>query len=244
MVGPKPDRADLPRVCVITGGSSGIGLATALRFVAAGDHVAICGRDEARLSTAKRALESEAADASQVLVRRLDVSQPGSVQKFIDDVRTEMGRVDVLFSNAGYPPCDAVCNITREQFDQAIAVNIAATFEGTQAAWPIMQEQGQGVIINMSSMAAIDPFEGFSVYGACKAWIELFSRATASEGQPIGIRVVCIRPGAVDTPMLRALFADFPAEELVLPTEVATVIFQACDCGKPATTEPITISRS
>ena len=231
-----------PRVCVITGGSSGIGLATAIKFVEAGDHVAICARDPERLAAATTRLQSLANATQQVVKRSLDVSQPGAVARFVRGVHEQLGRVDILVSNAGYPPRASITNITREQFDRAMAINVAATFEGTQAVWPLMVEQGGGVIVNMSSMAAVDPFAGFSVYGACKAWNELFTQAVASEGEEVGIRVVCVRPGAVDTPMLRALFPDFPDDQLVTPQQVAEEILAACDLTKQAPDGPIQIT--
>jgi 3-oxoacyl-[acyl-carrier protein] reductase len=235
------DTIDLPRVCAITGGSSGIGLATAMRFVAAGDHVAICARDPVRLAAAVERLRTHAADKVRVLSHSVDVSQMGAVTEFIHSVHGELSRLDVLVNNAGYPPCDSITQITRQQFEQAIAVNVAATFEGTQAAWPIMAEQRQGVIVNISSMAAIDPFPGFSVYGACKAWNELFTQATAAEGLEFGIRVSCVRPGAVSTPMLQKLFPDFPAEQMVTPEQVAQVIFQTCDLTTSPPGAPIPV---
>lgn len=228
------------RVCVITGGSSGIGLATAKRFVAAGDHVIICGRDVQRLNAATAELAS-IAPSKLVGGRQVDVGQPGAVAELIQWAHGETGRVDVLFNNAGYPPCDEIARITRVQFDQAIAVNVAATFEGTQAAWPIMAEQGGGTIVNMSSMAAVDPFEGFSVYAGCKAWVEAFSKAVAAEGQPSKIRVVCVRPGAVETPMLRGLFPQFPADQVVAPDQVANVVFELCDAQASTPTEPVNV---
>lgn len=232
-----------PRVCVITGGSSGIGLATALEFARHGDRVAICGRDVSRLDLALTKIGKAASTKSDILSLPIDVGEAGSVTKFVSHVQERWGRVDILFNNAGYPPRDDITGITREQFDQAINVNVAATFEGVQAVWPGMRSRGQGVIVNMSSMAAIDPFPGFSVYGACKAWVELFSKAMATEGEPLGIRVVCVRPGAVETPMLRGLFPDFPDDQLVSAEEVARVAFRLCERDAQLQDGPVTVAK-
>ena len=88
-----------------------------------------------------------------------------------------------------------------------------------------MAKAKQGIVVNISSMAAIDPFTGFSLYGASKGWIETWTKALADEGQRKGIRVYGIRPGAVETPMLRRLFPDYPAQQCVAPTEIAEAIF-------------------
>ena len=88
-----------------------------------------------------------------------------------------------------------------------------------------MLGQGGGVIVNVSSLAAVDPFPGFSLYGASKAWMDLLTVALATEGSEKGIRVCSIRPGAVETPMLRSLFPDFPTEQCVSPEAVAERIW-------------------
>ena len=82
---------------------------------------------------------------------------------------------------------------------------------------PSCRAQSGGTIVNISSLAAVDPFPGFSLYGASKAWVELFTRATADEGRGIGIRAFAVRLGAVDTPLLRGLFPEFPARKRAVP---------------------------
>ena len=104
-----------------------------------------------------------------------------------------------------------------------------------------MTRQGGGTIVNMSSMAAVDPFEGFSVYAGCKAWVEAFSKGVAAEGQPVNIRVVCVRPGAVETPMLRGLFPQFPADQVVAPDQVADIVYKLCDAQASVPAEPVNV---
>ena len=113
-----------------------------------------------------------------------------------------------------------------------------------QSVWPKLLENGGGTIVNISSMAAIDPFPGFSIYGASKAWIELFSKAIASEGADHSIRVCCVRPGAVETDLLRGLFPDFPADQCVSPEEIASKVW-ACvnDVERHASGEAFTVSK-
>ena len=87
-----------------------------------------------------------------------------------------------------------------------------------------MVKQRGGTIINISSMSAVDPFVGFSTYGASKAWLDLLTHSLAQEGKDLNIRVCSIRPGAVDTPLLRGLFPDFPPEQCVTPEAVADIV--------------------
>jgi 3-oxoacyl-[acyl-carrier protein] reductase len=92
-----------------------------------------------------------------------------------------------------------------------------------------MKSQGGGVLVNVSSMASVDPFRGFSIYGASKAWVNLFTQAIAEEGRPLGIRAFAVAPGAVETQMLRANFPDIPRDRTLEPADVAAVILSLCD---------------
>ena len=213
-------------VCVITGASSGVGLATAALFAGNGYRLAICARDNRRLAKAADHIRSQTAVATDVLAVPADVGDPAQLKTFVEQARETHGRIDVLVNNAGTAAMGAIAEFPREEFEAAIHVNVASVFSATQAVWPIMQGQGEGTIVNISSLAAIDPFPGFSVYGACKAWVDLFTKALAAEGREVGIRTFALRLGAVETPMLRDLFPDFPPEQTLAPEEVAQVISQ------------------
>lgn len=226
--------SNLHPVCLITGGSSGVGLATALRFSAAGYRVFVCGRDETRLQAAVAKVRSKLpaeATSDSVGSLALDLSQASSPQALCDKVMQKMGRIDVLVNNAAAAPLAAIDEMTDADIDSTIDLNIGGVYRMTRAVWSVMKGQGSGVIINISSRAAVDPFPGFSLYGATKAWIELFTLAMAREGRESGIRAYCVRPGAIETPMLRGLFADFPAEQAVAPDEVAQLIRDICQPG-------------
>ncbi len=213
-------------VCVVTGGSAGIGLAVARHFAARGYRLALCGRNPQTLLAAEQELRQSSATC---LALALDLAEPGAPTRLIEEVVQRFGRVDVLVNNAGHAPLAPLNQLTGADFERAVAVNIRAVFHTTQAVWPIMRQQGGGVIVNISSLASVDPFPGFSVYGACKAWVNLFTRAAADEGRSLGIRVYCVAPGAVETRLLRRLFRDFPAEQTLAPAEVAALIGSLCD---------------
>ena len=160
-----------------------------------------------------------------VLAVQADVGQPDQVAELFDQVSSKFCRLDVLVNNAGVVPFGLIPEITYSDLEYALNVNIGGTFMTTKAAWPIMVEQGGGIVINVSSLAAVDPFPGNGTYGATKAWIESFTKVTAHEGAEHSIRAYAIRPGAVETPMLRRLFPEFPTDQSLAPEEIANEIF-------------------
>jgi 3-oxoacyl-[acyl-carrier protein] reductase len=217
-------------VCVISGGSSGVGLATALKFAGSGSPVAVCGRQADRLEAARQQIAA-IADDDQVLTVVADLSRPAGAEHFINAAVERFSRIDLLVNNAAVAPLAPLDEMTDEVIDGCIDLNIRGTCYATRAAWRRMKQQGSGIVVNISSQAAVDPFPGFSLYGSTKAWIELFTIALAGEGRQHGIRCYGIRPGAIDTPMLRKLFPDFPAEQCVTPAEVADAIAAVCGPG-------------
>jgi 3-oxoacyl-[acyl-carrier protein] reductase len=213
-------------VCFVTGGSAGIGLAIADHFAARSYRIALCGRDPQTLQAAEQRL---AQTAPACVALALDVALPGAPARLIEEAVRRFGRVDVLVNNAGHAPLAPLEQLSPADFERAVAVNVSAVFHATQAVWPVMRRQKSGVIVNLSSLASVDPFPGFSVYGACKAWVNLFTKAAADEGRPLGIRVYAVAPGAVETRLLRGLFKDFPAEQTLAPAEVAALVGSLCE---------------
>ena len=223
------------RVCLITGGSSGIGLATARRFAAEGYHLAICGRRPGPLEDARKMVLAAGNEHSikclNVISDMNDVEQAKSLGRQVLD---HFGHIDVLVNNAATAPLAAFEDLSAETFEAAINTNVRSVFYLTQIVWREMKrraanqmetEQGGGVIVNISSLAAVNPFPGFSLYGACKAWLDLMTLALAAEGKESGLRVCSIRPGAVETPMLRGLFPDYPENQCVTPDEIAVAVW-------------------
>jgi NAD(P)-dependent dehydrogenase (short-subunit alcohol dehydrogenase family) len=225
-------------VCLITGGSSGIGLATAKLFAAQGYHLAICGRNGNALSAARESILAETSDDTECLTLVADLNDIAQAKKIAQDVIDHFGHIEVLVNNAGAAPLAPFEEISAESFEAAINTNIRSVFYLTQAVWKQMKQQlsaepssetgiRAGIVVNVSSLAAVDPFPGFSVYGACKAWLDLITVALAEEGKELGLRVCSVRPGAVETPMLRSLFPDYPEDQCLPPEAIAEVIM-AC----------------
>jgi NAD(P)-dependent dehydrogenase (short-subunit alcohol dehydrogenase family) len=125
---------------------------------------------------------------------------------------------------AGVAPLASIEELDRGTFDRVAAVNMGAIYSTCRAVWPTMRKQAGGVIVNISSMASLDPFPGFAAYGASKAWVNLWTKALAEEGRAYGIRVFAVAPGAVETSMLRGAFPDFPSDAALDPSDVADVV--------------------
>lgn len=219
-------------VCMVTGGSSGIGLATSCRFAAEGYQLAICGRDEPKLAAAAQTIDQVANDAgfaNKVFTSTVDLADVEQTKRFASETLDRFGHVDVLVNNAALAPLAEFENVSPESFEATTNVNVRSVFYLTQAIWRSMQQRPDrdtaATIVNVSSLSAIDPFPGFSLYGASKAWVDLLTEALATEGNEAGIRVCSVRPGAVETPLLRGLFPDFPSDQCVSPETVAETIW-------------------
>ena len=154
-----------------------------------------------------------------------DLTDVEQAQKFVKNSIDQLKRLDVLVNNASMAPLASFEEITEQTFEETINIAVRSLFYITQIAWKQMKSQGRGVVVNISSLSAVDPFPGFSLYGANKAWLDLMTHALAAEGKEHGLRVCSIRPGAVETPMLRGLFPDFPADQCVEPTKIAEAVW-------------------
>lgn len=202
------------KTAVITGGTSGIGLATAKRFVAEGAHVFITGRREAELDEAV----GEIGDAVSGV--RSDIADLADLDRLFARVRDERGGLDVLFANAGGGDMAALGMITEEQFDRTFGINVRGTLFTVQKALPLMKAGGSILLTGSTTGSKGTP--AFSVYSASKAAVRNFARSWALDLKDAGIRVNVLSPGATSTPGLLGL-ASTPEEEQAL---VAALIAQ------------------
>ncbi|UCC28825.1 MAG: SDR family oxidoreductase [Phycisphaerales bacterium] len=209
-------------VVVVTGGGRGIGRAICERFAAGGSQVVAASRSRQALEETRNVIE-RAGGRCHVLLT--DVCSTGDIDGLIESTVSRFGRIDVLVNNAGVAPLSKIEDLDPSIFETLIAVNVTAVYYGCRAVWPVMCRQGGGVIVNISSVASVDPFPGFAAYGAAKAWVSAWTRGLANEGRAVGIRVFAVAPGAVETRMLRDAFPDFPDDQTLQPADVADFVY-------------------
>lgn len=209
------------RTAVVTGGGRGIGRAIARRLAAAGANVAVAARSVDELGETQRLIEQS---GGRVLAIAADVSREEDVDRLFAEAREVFGPVRLLVNNAGVAPLAEIEEMEPQLFDRIVATNVRAVYLCCRAAWADMSGDGGGAIVNISSVAAIDPFRGFAAYGAAKAFVNTWTRALADEGASRGIRVYGVAPGAVETNMLRGTFPEFPKNQTLDPDEVAALV--------------------
>jgi len=192
------------RVALVTGGSRGIGKAIALALADAGAAVAVNYRE--RSDEAEAVAETIRKSGGHAAAFGADVSQRSAVQGMVDDVAARLGPVDILVNNAGMAAVRTLDEITEQDFDRDIAVNLKSSFLCTQAVLPGMRARRWGRVVNISSIGARIGASSVSVaYAASKAGIEGLTRAYALRLAPEGVTVNAIAPGLVDTSMGKPL---------------------------------------
>jgi NAD(P)-dependent dehydrogenase (short-subunit alcohol dehydrogenase family) len=229
------------KAALITGGTSGIGEATALLFAKEGAKVAIAGRNESRGHAITAQILERGGEA---IFLRTDVRRAEECHRAVEATIRSFGRIDILFNNAGVFYPHTILECSEEEWDLQIDVNLKGTFLMSKFALPGMIAQGSGVIINNSSGWGIAGGDKAVAYCASKGGVVLLTKAMAIDHGRQGIRVNCICPGDVDTPMLpedarlRGLewnayiagCADRPMGRIGTPEEIAkAVLFLASD---------------
>jgi NAD(P)-dependent dehydrogenase (short-subunit alcohol dehydrogenase family) len=225
------------RVAVVTGGTSGIGLATAMAFAAEGAHVVVTGRRKPELDAAIAAIGTNATGI------QADSSKPEDLDRLFEKVRAQKGRIDVLFANAGGGGMLPLGAITEEQYDDTFDRNVKGILFTVQKALPLLAK-GASVIVT-SSNAGIKGAPGFSVYSASKAAVRNFVRSWILDVKNRGIRINAISPGTTHTPglvnlagpdlaqqqgLLIYLASTIPLGRVAQPEEIAkAVLFLASD---------------
>ena len=187
------------KVALITGGTSGIGRATALLFAEEGAQVAITGRSEARGQEVVNQIEQ--ANGTAIFIRS-DVRFADECRHAVEETLRALSRLDILFNNAGVFYPNTVPDSTEEEWDLTIDINLKGTYLMYKFALPTMIAQGDGVIINNASGWGLVGGNEAAAYCAAKGGVVLMTRAMAVDHSRQGIRVNCVCPGDVETPML------------------------------------------
>ena len=205
------------KIAVITGGNSGIGLATAERFVAEGAYVFISGRRQAELDAAVKKI------GKNVTAVQGDVSNLADLDKLYSVVKKEKGRVDILFANAGGGEFAPLGSITEAHYDKTFNANVKGLLFTVQKALPLFTDGG-AVILN-ASIVSIKGMANFSVYSATKAAVRSFARTWTVDLKSRKIRVNVVSPGPIDTPGVAALLPT-PEEAAQFKAGMASMVPQ------------------
>jgi meso-butanediol dehydrogenase / (S,S)-butanediol dehydrogenase / diacetyl reductase len=241
------------KVCIVTGGGSGIGRATALLFAREGARLIVA--DKRRVSAEAVAAEC-ARDGAQALATETDVARASDVQHMIERAMNEFGRLDVLVNNAGYGIAGNVLETDEEAWDALMAVNVRGVFLCSKYAIPAMKKNDGGAIVNTASVVAQVGIANRAAYCASKGAVTALTRAIAVDHVRDGIRCNAIAPGTIDTPYFNDILRNSPDPEATrkalaarqllgrmgTPEEIAAgILFLASDESRFATGTILTL---
>ncbi|WP_372670719.1 SDR family NAD(P)-dependent oxidoreductase [Amycolatopsis kentuckyensis] len=213
---------------LVTGGTSGIGRATAIALAGLGAHVVLSGRDAGRGAEVVARIRESGGKADFVAA---DLTDASSARELAARASELGGRIDVLVNNAGIFPTGPTASLSEADFDRVYDINVKVPYFLVAALAPAMAERGHGAIVNVSTMVATRGMAGMALYGSSKAAIELMTKAWAAEFGPSGVRVNAISPGPTRTEGT-AVFGDGldelasagPAGRVAAPSEIAAAI--------------------
>ena len=209
------------RVALITGGSKGLGRAIALAYAREGASLAICARGAEALEAAADEARALGADVLAIVA---DVGSDRDRERVVSETLDRFGRVDILINNAstvGPTPLPQLTDLDPRAFEDVVRVNLVAPFILTRSIAGQMLMRGSGLIVNITSDAAINGYPGWGAYSAAKAGLDGLTRVWAEELAPFGVTVVSVDPGDMDTEMHSAAIPDADPAELKRPADVA-----------------------
>jgi NADP-dependent 3-hydroxy acid dehydrogenase YdfG len=236
------------KVVIITGASSGIGEATARLLASKGARVVLGARREDRL---KRIADDIREAGGQAVYQVLDVTDPSANEAIVERARTEFGRVDVIFLNAGIMPTSPLSALKTEEWDQTVDINIKGVLNGIAAVLPTFIEQKSGHVIANSSVAGLKAYPGGAVYGGTKWFVRDFMEVLRMESAQEGtnIRTATIYPAAINTELLGTISHQDTAEATtrlyeqygISPDRIARVVAIAIDMPEDTTINEFTV---
>jgi 3-oxoacyl-[acyl-carrier protein] reductase len=223
------------KISIVTGSARGIGRATALKFAAEGASVIVCDLDQHLVDAVVKVVTEQGGEASGFVV---DVTDRSSIDAMVENVKTRYGRIDTLVNNAGIVQDARMVNMTDDQFDKVIDVNLKGTYNCTKAVVDTMLMQQSGVILNASSIVGLYGNFGQTNYAASKFGVIGMAKTWAREFGPSGIRANAVCPGMVETEIVKGIpdkvmqtiISRVPLGRLGRPEEIAnTYAFLASD---------------
>jgi len=188
------------KVAIVTGAASGIGRASAIEFAREGARVTVADKDE---QGGRETVEQILADGREAFFARVDVTSDSEIARMVEETVKRWGKIDILFNNAGVLLVKTIDEMSEEEWDRVMAVNVKSIFLAARHAVPHMRRNGGGAILNTGSIGSFTGQVGTPVYSASKGAIALLTKSLALDLGRDGIRVNCLCPGITDTPMLR-----------------------------------------
>ncbi len=218
------------KVVIVTGAGSGIGRALCVQLNQAGYRVVLVGRRSEKLIETTKLFENQG--ESLWITIAGDVSSQNDRQTVIQQTLESFGKIDAVVNNAALGTYKLAGELSSDEIQALFEINTIAPIELTRLALPSLIEQ-DGCVVNIGSVAMIDPFVGLGIYGCTKAAIDGFTRALHNEYNEQGIRAYTIAPGAVETEMLRSIVseADLPSDATLTPESIAQNIYR-CISGE------------
>lgn len=228
------------KVAIVTGSSSGIGKAIALRFGAEGAKVIVTAR---RTALCEQTVAQITKDGGEAWAMQTDVADERQVERLIEETVTRYGRLDILVNNAGVIASGRLAETKTKEFDEVMNVNLRGTFFCCRAGFKQMKKQGGGMIINMSSVAGVQAWAGTGTYSASKHGILALTKSLADEGRPYHIKVSAICPGGVADDLVDAPTDVILRSEKIDPFDVAETALYLASLGKYSVVHQVVIDR-
>jgi NAD(P)-dependent dehydrogenase (short-subunit alcohol dehydrogenase family) len=208
------------RVAIVTGAASGIGRASAIAFAREGARVSVLDRNQRGAEETVASIRSQGGEAHLACV---DVTNETDIRQAVEDSAQRWGRIDILFNNAGILLVKSIEEMSEEEWDRVMAVNVKSCFLASKHVIPHMRRTGKGAILNTGSIGSFTGQVGTPVYSASKGAIALLTKSLALDLGRDGIRVNCICPGITDTAMLREHLGHGEAGESRIRARLARV---------------------
>lgn len=228
------------KISIVTGSSSGIGKAIALRFAREGAMVVVAAR---RFYKCEETVAQIQAAGGTALPVQTDIADESQVERLIAETVRRFQRLDILVNNAGIFGGRRLAETGTEAFDEVMNTNVRGTFFCCRAGFTQMKKQGGGTIINMSSVAGVQAWSGTGTYSASKHAIMAMSKSLADEGRAYRIKVSAICPGGVADELVDATAGERARSEKIDPFDIAeTALYLAC-LGPQATVHQIVVDR-
>ena len=228
------------KIAIITGSSSGIGKAIALRFADEGARVVVAARRQALCDRTVAQIRGRGGDA---LAIHTDVADEWQVERLIAETVKHFGRLDILVNNAGIGGGGRIADTSTKTFDDVMNTNLRGTFFCCRAGFRQMKQNGGGTIINMSSVAGVQAWAGTGIYSASKHGIMALTIALADEGRPYKIKVSAICPGGVADELVDASPEEIERSQKISPYDIAETAVYLATLGPYAVVHQVIVDR-